>query len=479
MAFSVISVPNPTSVAPPPSTNRVSLSDAKDSRTQSNLNKLEYTIKWLQERIHNHVKSVGGYWRPLSGLARLTEEIAELAEVLEEKEIDIDRLSSELADVFMISTCLANQYCADLSREYNKLSVPIELAEITSPFPSSEGSDSFLRIVSITGKLARLINSYEGDKKPKKGEELSSVQEVVANLHKEIWSFSKQKGIDLLSHLEKVLEKSRKRDKDRFAHLYDPVMTSSLQSFQVIKTSTHCPFAASAKIWANPEWKKEKKMEENISDAIPHILRFIRVAVSEGLDGFVITAPGCYGTSLKELAKFTRLTLKYLSDQDPANIHCMDKGVDGNEWQFSFNGQRFFVITFAPCYPATHSRYAFGMDATFIFLQPEHSFSKSKVPRGESPGKLRDSIRKSFSDNNQPYFSNIITTELEAPRYVKPVNLHDKPVKWWDGKQEEGSTAKKYSCFGFLGKHTKTVITIAVAAAGIGAIIGSKYLSIR
>lgn len=51
----------------------------------------------------------------------MTEEVGELAELLITKEKDPDTIGGELADVFIITTCLANQFATDLTGEYEKL----------------------------------------------------------------------------------------------------------------------------------------------------------------------------------------------------------------------------------------------------------------------------------------------------------------------------------------------------------------------
>lgn len=402
-----------------------------------------YTIRNLQNRIHQHVKLLGGYWRTLSAFARLSEEIAEVAEVLDDENIDKNKLGSELADVFMISTCLANQYCADLSAEYSRYLLPKDMREIShSNLPLSEKS-TFLKIIACSGTLGRIINSYDGDKKPKTEEKLPSVQKTVAKLHAILFGFANQNGINIFPHILAVLQKSMTRDKGRFSNLYDPTMTSAIDLFSKIKHNTYCPFAKKSRVWGSPTWDSKITIEENLSPAMFNLLRFTRCADSEDLDGFVIAAPGSYGNTIENLSEFTRTVLNYLSDKDPKGGHCMDKDINKQEWQFNFNGEKLFIITFAPCYPKTNSRYSFGEDATFILFQPENSFSKNKVPRGISPGNLRDSIRKEFLVHNQRYFSSIITSNLEAPRYVKPLHVDDCPVKWWE-KKPENKVANTY-----------------------------------
>ena len=50
-------------------------------------------------------------------------------------------------------------------------------------------------------------------------------------------------------------------------------------------------------------------------------------------------------------------------------------------WVFEYNGSEFFVTSFAPCYSATSSRFAFGVDSSFVLFQPYHSFLLHNVGR--------------------------------------------------------------------------------------------------
>src|SRR3989344_3985793 len=75
----------------------------------------------LQEKIDQTVREVGGYWTPLSTFARVSEELGEISEIILETPLNVQSLASELADLYIITTCLANQYCVKLSDEYKAL----------------------------------------------------------------------------------------------------------------------------------------------------------------------------------------------------------------------------------------------------------------------------------------------------------------------------------------------------------------------
>lgn len=79
-------------------------------------------IRQLQAEIDDWVKANGGYWGELSLLARLSEEVGEVARAYNQRfggkpkkpgEGDTE-LEDELADVIWITLCMANQQGIDL-----------------------------------------------------------------------------------------------------------------------------------------------------------------------------------------------------------------------------------------------------------------------------------------------------------------------------------------------------------------------------
>lgn len=163
-------------------------------------------VQHIQQDIHEHIQTLGGYWQPLSSLARLLEEIGELAEALAEQEGGHRQSGLELADIFIISTCLANQYDIDLSAEYAAF-------KAAGPLKSAPGLST---ITIRAGTLARVLNSLAGDKKPKANEVLPALGFAIAHLHDALFDFAEYAAIPLLDCVQTALAKSRDRDKNRF-----------------------------------------------------------------------------------------------------------------------------------------------------------------------------------------------------------------------------------------------------------------------
>lgn len=89
----------------------------------------EKTIKQYQEDVDNWIKDVGvRYYSELTNLAELVEEVGEVARIMSRtygdqssKESDKKyNLADELADVFFVLVCIANQTGVDLTSAIKK-----------------------------------------------------------------------------------------------------------------------------------------------------------------------------------------------------------------------------------------------------------------------------------------------------------------------------------------------------------------------
>lgn len=86
------------------------------------------TIKEAQEAVDQWIREYGvRYFSELTNMAVLTEEVGELARVIARKygdqsfkEGETDNLGEEMADVFWVLLCLANQTGIDLTEELKK-----------------------------------------------------------------------------------------------------------------------------------------------------------------------------------------------------------------------------------------------------------------------------------------------------------------------------------------------------------------------
>ncbi|XP_052713399.1 uncharacterized protein LOC128187182 [Crassostrea angulata] len=220
---------------------------------------------------------------------------------------------------------------------------------------------------------------------------------------------------------------------------YDATSVTALQQFNPVQENTECIFAKKAKLWGNQDWNQELSLEENVFRWLPTLLQFTIVCRQYKLDGFVIEIPEEYHhNDIHEFAKTFKKILKVISDNDPKNIKCMDKSyVSKRGWVFQFNKMTFFITTFAPFYPATNSRYAFGCDNCFILLQPELSFALHDLSwdtpetNYDNPTSERDRIRCAYRDAGRPYVVPRDITQPMAWDMIKPLTEHDPIVQWW------------------------------------------------
>lgn len=86
----------------------------------------------MQKKVDNWIKNntnTHTYWKPLSMMARLTEEVGELAREINhkygektKKENEKEKeISSEIADILYILVCIANSMGIDLEDAFNKV----------------------------------------------------------------------------------------------------------------------------------------------------------------------------------------------------------------------------------------------------------------------------------------------------------------------------------------------------------------------
>ncbi|KAK7476804.1 hypothetical protein BaRGS_00031965 [Batillaria attramentaria] len=205
------------------------------------------------------------------------------------------------------------------------------------------------------------------------------------------------------------------------------------------KTSTATPVSTRNPLKGKPQTsglneEREKQVAHAVSDFVSYDAENCRV-----LDKFGVIRMGSqFGADPHVFGRGVRRVLQTLSDLDPAGVRCMDKSyVSKRGWVFEFNRVTMFITTFAPCYPPSNSRYAFGADDCFILFQPELSFAQHDLPddtpvtNWDNPVTVRDRIRTAFRAAGRSY--NIRETILYpmAHDIVKPLFDDDPLVEWW------------------------------------------------
>ncbi|PPK42628.1 MazG-like nucleotide pyrophosphohydrolase family protein [Trinickia symbiotica] len=397
----------------------------------------------LQFEVRDTVLTLGGYWRPLSAVARLLEELGEIGEILTNDDLDLNSLNMELADVFIIATCIADQYCANLARSYRHLDFDVSEAALSHACPATLRI-TLSRLIDRAGHLARLINHLEGDKPIKKTETVSNVEAEVTRIHATLLHVTTLIGHDLFRAVRDALEASARRDCNRFSVCWDPSTATSLIRFRQVIRVTPCPFSERARVWGAPDYDNSKSIHQN-AFAISNVLaRFCRVAPYEGLDGYVIELNE--PSQINDVRSLSRTLLTVLTvlgeiDKAAGRINCMEGDLLSPDWRFSFANLTFFISTFAPFYDPKHPRYSQMADAAFIFMQPEFSFYLHGIHRGNSNrDSIKIAIRHAFDRHTLGYSTALVEQPVEALKYIKPLDKYAAPVRWWQMDELSSST---------------------------------------
>lgn len=379
----------------------------------SNVSIYSILIFDLQKLVDTHIQQVGGYWPAEFGLARVFEELGEVYTCINYGK---GHLVEELADLFIITTCLANQYCSKLRL------APEEKLPSTIP-------DSLSDFVIIAGELSRTISFYEGLKTPKKTDNINGVELLISKLHHLILNICDLIKVDLVEAVIRKILKANARDLKRFVKSYDPCNAVSASKLKIIQDKIPCVYAKKSKIWGAIDWDSNLSTSANSKNIYPTLKRFSKICRYESLDVFAIAAPDVHGLNTKDLSHFLKDLLISLAAEDDNNT-CMSEDINSPDWQFTLNGTRLFITVFASCYPITNSRYNYDVKSTLVLFQPEISFTSNDMPRGMND-QTREKIRTNFKKNGQDYTNNIIKSNIEAARYIKPIHLEDELIAWW------------------------------------------------
>jgi len=239
---------------------------------------------------------------------------------------------------------------------------------------------------------------------------------------------------------------------------YDPTLKGNnftLQRFQPIQKASCCPFAKAAVLWGGKSFPNPTSLKEQARVHAPALHEFVKQVRGERapepgykrLDGFCIELDDevARGDRPEDLGACVKDLLMGLSELDPAGEHVMRKSYIGARgWNFRFDRMDFFVTTFAPCYPTTSSRFAYGVGRAFVLLQPEISFDRHKLPddtphtQWDKPETIRDMARVNFRKAGQSYWIPPTVSYPMAEHIVKPLQDDgDTVVRWWQLDKKE------------------------------------------
>jgi NTP pyrophosphatase (non-canonical NTP hydrolase) len=321
-----------------------------------------------RERVRAAMRQVGGYWRPLAAVARLQEELGELAELLmtcapdvEQHAADLaerwlselaEQCASELADLWIISTAIADQFlgCVAEPDSYPR-----------RPPPSG---DLLGNVVIAAGRIARIVNYYDGPKTPRTLEGWVPLSDAVAELHRALAEVAHAHDVDLAFAVNEKLDAIPVLDAGRFRDgEHDPSTAMSLERFPPLQAASPGLLAERARLWGSPEWSSTS-FTSNVEAIVAELTSFTRAATWERLDGYLISGPSFTSTGL--LDDWLRRLLVEMSDRDPVNEQPAPGPLDSADRQFAFNGLRLLVAVFSPLYATSDPRHSPA--GTFVLL---------------------------------------------------------------------------------------------------------------
>jgi len=204
--------------------------------------------------VHQLIESGGGYWEGLAAIARLLEELGELAEEIEKS---TEKITAEAADVLTVVISLCIQYRIDISAPTR-----ISLMNV---------SESFGKLVENCGYLARVINHVEGHKPAKEGEQFHDIHEKVSEIPEFLCTICSISAKDLYNAAAAEIIRKTRRDSGRFQNRIDPCCAPIL-----LKLGDRG--LATAPLYSNMIGASKMLKRSELSSFTQEVTRFSRIA---------------------------------------------------------------------------------------------------------------------------------------------------------------------------------------------------------
>jgi hypothetical protein len=197
-------------------------------------------------------------------------------------------------------------------------------------------------------------------------------------------------------------------------------------SFSEIVNKTHCPFAKPSKT-GPPLVIHGAKVERELRAHREHIASFFKHAKSNAHDGMLITfEDASLGHTLEALAALTNRFFAVLSDLFPG-VYLLDSPSSDDAWFPTIEGEQFFLVSFAPCYPPESPRFTYGDTKTYFVMQPASAF----VRNAAAVEKLRKHIQETFAAAGRPYDPVLANVKNDMFKMVMPLGPKAAHVSWW------------------------------------------------
>ncbi|MET9434121.1 hypothetical protein [Streptomyces sp. NPDC006551] len=209
-------------------------------------------------------------------------------------------------------------------------------------------------------------------------------------------------------------------------------------SFDQIVKSTLCPFAKPSKM-GPPLTLATGDVERELPTHRTALADFFRTARAEELDGMVITFEDtALGATLDSLTRLTKRFFETLCAMYPS-VYLQDSPDPDETWYAMIEGERFFVVSFAPCYPEHSPRYNHGSPHTYFLLQPASTFER----HAPAIDKRRERIHRAFTVVGRPYDARLANVENDMFKSVMPISPIDRHIAWWEAGADEAVAAER------------------------------------
>ncbi|MFJ1972083.1 YqcI/YcgG family protein [Streptomyces sp. NPDC087903] len=198
-------------------------------------------------------------------------------------------------------------------------------------------------------------------------------------------------------------------------------------SFEEIAERTYCPFARTSKL-GPPVTVTGLEFEKELHRHRDTIAEFFSTARDNSYDGMVITFEDpSAGATLDALVDLTRRFYSTLAELYPS-VYLQDDPDPDETWYAMIGGEQFFVVSFAPCYPADSPRHTYGDRRTHVLLQPASTFERNAA----AIDRRRERIHRAFTAVGKPYDARLANVQNDMFKSVMPIDPIDQHIPWWD-----------------------------------------------
>ncbi|MER7927625.1 hypothetical protein ABTY96_31580 [Streptomyces sp. NPDC096057] len=197
-------------------------------------------------------------------------------------------------------------------------------------------------------------------------------------------------------------------------------------SFEEITRKSYCPFAKTSKMGPGITLRTAD-VESELPGHRDLISEFFRTAAERSRDGMIITfEEESVGITLDALVDLTRRFFTVLT-QLFSSVYIPDDPRPDERWYAMIEGELFFLVSFAPCYPEKSPRYTYGDRRTYFLLQPASTFER----HAKAIDRQRTGISRAFTAVGKPYDARLANVENDMFKAVMPIGPLDRHISWW------------------------------------------------